>query len=480
VQPPVATPPAATAARPWSRRKRAVAAFLEHPVTDFTILALILVSVALLVVELAVADDQAAVLVLEVVNYVLTAVFTVELSLRFWVAKKKSRFFRRYWLDILALVPVIRPLRMLRVLRLLRLWRAGRLLNRRLQSVGGIFSAAVTELTTLVIVSAGIVLASAAVLYIGDPDTFPSIDESLWFAVLSLLAGEPIGVDPESEVARWGTLVLMLGGMIVMGTFIGTVSAGMGARLAKRLEDPEMDLDELEGHVVVCGWNGSAPMLVAELFAPGTPKDRAVIVVTEGPRPDDWPAAGVPIERLFHASGDWTRLEVLESVGIRAASTCVLLRDVMQPRSDQDRDARTVLAALTIEMVNPEIYTVAELHSPQSEKMLKLRGVEEVVVGELYAGMILGSAARNPGLVALLEDILDMRGGNSFWSCTIPERLDGSTVAELRRELHDRHDATLMSVEPASGPGVRVNPPDELQVRQGDVVIVVARGEIRW
>lgn len=464
----------------WSRVKRAVAAFLDHPVTDVAILVLILASVALLVVELAFAHDPVATQALDVANWAFTGVFAVELGLRFWVAKKKSRFFRRYWLDLLSLIPVVRPLRMLRVLRLLRLWRAGRLLHRRLQAVGGVFSLAVTELTTLVTVAAALVLAAAVVLNLGDPASFPAVEDSLWFATLSLLAGEPIGVDPDSEVARWSTLGLMLGGMIVMGTFIGTISAGMGARLAKRLEDPEMDLDELEGHVVVCGWNGSAATLLAELFAPGTPRDRAVVVVTEGARPEDWPTTGVPVERLHHAIGDWTRLDVLESVGIRSASTCVLLRDVLVPRSDQDRDARTVLAALTIEMVNPDVYTVAELHSAQSERMLKLRGVEEVVVGEVYAGMILGSAARNPGLVTLLEDILDMRGGNSFWSCAIPARLEGATVAALRRELHDRHAATLMSVEPADGSGLRVNPPDTFRLREGDVAIVVARAEIRW
>jgi len=465
---------------PWSRRKRATAAFLDHPVTDVTIVGLILASVALLVVELAFTESDLAIWIFEGLNIAFTVVFTVELSLRYWVAKKKKRFFQKYWLDIVALIPVARPLRMLRVLRLLRLWRAGRLLNRRLQSFGGIFSGAVTELTTLVTISAVIVIAAAAVLHLGDPDTFVSVDESLWFAVLSLVAGEPIGLDPESTLGRWGTLVLMIGGVIVVSMFIGTVSASMSARLAKRMEGPEMDLDEFEGHVVVCGWNGSAPMLLAELFAPGTPRDRAVIVVTEGERPSDWPTAGLPLDRLHHLHGDWTRLEVLESVGIRSASTAILLRDVQISRSDQDRDARTVLAALTIEMANPQIYTVAELHSAQSEKMLKLRGVEEVVIGEVYSGMILGSAARNPGLVSLLEDILDMRGGNSFWSCVVPERLHGATVAKLRRELHDRHGATLMSVEPVEGPGVRVNPPDDLQIHRGDIVIVVARREIAW
>jgi len=454
---------------------------LDRPATEIAILALILVSVLLLVVEIAIEATHPGWLPwLDTVNNSLTGIFAIELLLRFWVARKKARFFQRYWLDILALLPVIRPLRMLRLLRLLRLWRAGRLVSRRLLPFQGVFSGTLTELTTLATISVVLVLSAALLLNLAEGGSFSSLEQSLWFAVMSLVAGEPVGAEPTTTVGRWATLALMFGGLTVFAMFVGTISAGVGARLARRMEGSDMELDELEGHVVVCGWNGSAPTLLRELFAPGSPADRAVVVITEvEARPEDWPWDGVRADRLFHVSGDWTRLDVLERVGIRAAHTCILLRDVLKPRSDQDRDARTVLAALTIEQVSPDIYTVAELHSPQSEQMLRLRGVEEVVVGEEYAGMILGSASRNPGLVHLLEDILDMRTGNSFWSTTCPPDLDGTPVAELRRVLRERFGATLMSVEPDGGQ-VLVNPDDDVVVRAGTTLLVVARSPVRW
>lgn len=48
------------------------------------------------------------------------------------MARKKRRFWRNYWLDILAVMPMIRAFRLLRLLRILRLLRAGILLNRSL------------------------------------------------------------------------------------------------------------------------------------------------------------------------------------------------------------------------------------------------------------------------------------------------------------------------------------------------------------
>jgi voltage-gated potassium channel len=460
-------------------RKR-VRVLMERPAVELSVLVLILVSVGLLVVEIALAEDAAVAAVLDIVNHVITGIFAVEMLIRYWVAKKKSRFFRMYWLDLLALLPVVRPLRMLRVLRLLRLWRAGRLITRRALPFQGMFAVAITELITLATVTAALVLSAALLLKLAEGGPFESVESSLWFAVMSLVAGEPVGQTPVTTVGRWATLALMVGGLTVFGLFVGTVSASMGARLAKRMEGQEMDLDELEDHVVVCGWNGASPTLLRELFAAGTPAGRSVVVVTEGAeRPADWPTSGVRAEHLYHHQGDWTRLEVLEAIGIRTASTCLLMRDQLVARSDQDRDARTVLAALTIEQINPDIYTVAELHTRQSERMLRVAGVEEVVVGERYSGMILGSASRNPGLVQLLDDILDMRSGNSIWSCAAPAEVEGLGASEVRRRLHDRFEATLMSVA-RPGERVVVNPADDYVVHAGDTLMVVARNAPKW
>ena len=120
--------------RPTLRRR--VRAWLERPAVDVAVLALIFASIVVLVTEIAVETRMPEWLPwLEGVSNSMTALFAVELLLRFWVARHKGRFFRRYWLDILALAPVIRPLRMLRLLRLLRLWRAGKLVSRRLSTI---------------------------------------------------------------------------------------------------------------------------------------------------------------------------------------------------------------------------------------------------------------------------------------------------------------------------------------------------------
>ena len=263
-------------------------------------------------------------------------------------------------------------------------------------------------------------LISAMVLLAVEGPTNDGLDtasEVLWFSVYSMVGGEPIGGEPLSYVGRWTTLILMLGGLTIFGVFVGTVSASMVTQLRGRLDMHELDIDELSNHVVVCGWNHSVRTVLGELFGPGTPSDRSVVIVTEVPIPEtEIPGDVVRFDRFYTHIGDFTRESVLEAVQIRRAESVILMADDLVQRSDQDCDARTVLAALTVEKLSSGIYTVAELHSRQSEDLLRGFGVEDVVVADFYSGMILGSVQRNRGLVSVLDDILTQSHGNAFFS----------------------------------------------------------------
>ena len=460
----------------FSALRRQVDRALHHGATELTLLVLITLSVVLTVVEVMV--PRAVQQWLVVLSDVLTGVFAVELLIRFWVAPKKSRFFVRYWIDILAVLPLVRPLRLFRVLRVLRLFRAGVLFRRRFSGFTGGIRTQGGELLALMLTTVALILVSAMVLLVVEGDQNPAFDqvhEVLWFSAYSLIGGEPIGGQPISDVGRWTTLFLMLGGLTIFGVFVGMVSASMVTRLRGQLEVHELDIDELSDHVVVCGWNHSVRTVLRELFGPGTPPDRAVVLVTEVPVPElELETPGLRREHLYEHIGDYTRETVLEQVGIRRAESLILMADDLVQRSDQDCDARTVLAALTVERMAPKIYTVAELHSRQSEELLRISGVEDVVVADWYSGMILGSVQRNRGLVRVLDDILTQSHGNAFQTRELPESWDGRTVGELHQELFMVHRAVLVSVEDGDGPVV--NPSPSAVLSAGQRIVIIAGG----
>jgi len=453
--------------------RRQVERHLNSTAVEVALLVLIVLSVVLTVVEVIVpAPAQAGVMAL---GDGLTALFAVELTLRFWVARKKARFFERYWIDILSVLPLVRPLRFLRVLRVLRLFRAGMLFHRRFSglALGGRRG---SEYLGIAVGTVTLVVMCAMVLYRVEGAANPQLDrfdKALWYAALSLVGGEPIGAEPLTYVGRWTTLVLMIGGLSLFGVFVGFVSAGMVAGLTRRLEVHELDIDELRDHVVVCGWNQAAPTVIQELFGAGAPGGRAIVWVTERALTDEQvPSDGTRPELLYRHVGDYTRVDVLEAVNVRHASSVVLLSDELIPRSAQDCDARTVLAALTVERMVSGIETVAMLHSRQNVELLKMAGVEEIIVGDLYSGMIVGSVQRNPGLVGVLDEILTNQHGNAFCTARVPSDFQGKRVAELHTHLFEAHRALLVSVE--LGGEMKVNPRPDLTLQGGERMVLLA------
>ncbi len=440
---------------------------------------LIGLSVMLMVVEITTLSDDVR-WYSEYANLAITWLFVVELSIRYWVARNKARFFKTYWLDILAVLPIVRPLRVFRVFRVFRIFRllrAGRLFNRQLAQQGA-FSGPANEVSTLVAISATIVFAAAMMLYdpVNEP-AFQSFPDALWFAVFSLVGGEPIGANPQTWWAKWVTLMLMIGGLTVFAMFVATVSATMVNQIDGGMH--EMGIDELREHIVICGWNGSGPTVVRELFGPANPEDQAVVVVTEGEQPPgDLPSEGVRLQHLYTMQGDYTRIDVLEKAGIHHCAAAILLADQTIPRSDQDRDARTVLAALTVERLVPGIFTVAELTNRDNESLLRLAGVEEIVVGDWYAGVVLGNASRNRGLVQILDEVLTTERGNAFHTSLVPQSHGGKTVAQMHTLLLERFNAVLVSVE--QGGTVNVNPSADILIEAGDAIVVLAQEPVIW
>lgn len=459
--------------------KRKVDRAIHHPVVEFALIGAILLSVVVILLEEMQPAGGPEAKRLEWIGLGFSALFAVELSLRYWVARTKRRFFARYWIDILAIIPWARGLRFLRALRLLRLFRAGALLNRRLSVFRGAVRATAQEIVMLVTAMIALVLTGGLLLqhYDGGPSgsSFATLQEALLFALASTIAGEPTFGEPTGPVGKLITLGLMLGGLTTFGLFIGTVSATMMARISRTLEITVMELDELTQHTIICGWNGGGGMILDELFLAG--RDEPVVLITEA---ESAPEEIHQVERqdlIYWLKGDYTRVEVLERANITEASSAILLADTVVHRSEQDRDARTVLAALTVEKLAPSIFTIAELNNRDNESLLRMAGVEEIVVAEEYGAVVMGSAERNRGLVQVVDEILTSRYGNAFQKAEVTERLAGRDIGELHEMLKREQDAVLVA-HIACSDGVElsvdVNPSVDKQVSTGDRLVVIA------
>lgn len=462
------------------RFKDRIDRFLHATQTEIVLVALILLSVTLVVLEVVLETRG---LTNRWVNHVqagLTSIFMLELGCRYWVARKKRRFWRNYWLDVLAVMPMISAFRLLRLLRILRLLRAGILLNR---SLGRLSSAIATSLGLQIgvfMVIGLIVLTGGLATYLFEAPSNPRIDtlrDSMWWSFLSLVAGEPIGGDPQTDMGRIIALVIMMGGLTTFAVFTGVVSAVMMRKLETFMDFKALEIDELRDHIVICGWNRGGPLIVEELLADGDMDHYAIVIVTEDTDEPTQELKHLNRSQLYFYAEDYTKIDILETVGISIASRAILLADATHSRTDQDRDARTVLAALTIEKLNPSIYTCAQLLDRRNDVQLKLAGVDDVIVTEEVSSHLIATSTRNQGSVEALAELLTVQSGHQIYEIPVPENWVGKSCWSLAQYLKQQSDALLLAIESIKQQEriTQVNPPANLVLSEEDRLVLIAR-----
>lgn len=449
-------------------------AFITHTATEIIVAILIVISVVLVVVEAATAPGSLTHIRVAWVNDFITVIFCVELLIRFFAERKKLRFFRRYWVDILAVVPLFRAFRFLRVLRLLRLFRVGIILGRHLAFFHRSFQFIRLEYVIIILsIVMAVLMGALSMRYAEGADNvaFDTFEETIWYASMTLVGGEPIGGEPQTPMGRMITLTLMMGGLTVFAIFAGTVSAIMVDSL-RNLKFRHMEIDELEHHVVLCGWNSAGFLVLDELMH--DPRFKEVVVIAEGVDLSETRLFKALPHRLYFLPGDCTRMDVLREAGIdRAACAVILADDTKEERSLQDRDARSVLAAMLIEKLNAEIYTTVQLMNRDNEASLRRVGVEEIIVSDEYVGNIMASVIRNRGIVTMLDELLTSKYGHQFFRCPCPAEYVGLTVADAVSKLKLEHNATLLAVDREGHP-MNVNPPANLMLRESHLLVIAA------
>jgi voltage-gated potassium channel len=458
--------------------------FIHAPQTEITLAFLILLSVILVITEIVLETTNPNYRLINAVELSLTLIFVVELAIRYTIARNKRRFFRNYWPDLIAVIPFSSAFKILRLLRLLRLLRFSILVNRNLHRLSSTLALSIGAQLGILSIVGLIVLVGALAIYLlegGQNPAFDSLEDALWWSFFTLVSGEPIGGEPTTHAGRLVTLLVMIGGLTMFAVLTGVISAVMVQRLRSVMEAKYLELDELRNHIIICGWNRSGHLLIEELQADPETRYQPIVVVAEFSETPERELKRVDRSLIHFYAGDYTTIDVLENVGIYYASRAILLADSTHPRSDQDRDARTVLAALTIEKLQPDIYTCAQLLDRKNNVQLRAAGVEDVIVADELASHLIATSARNKGAVEMMAELLTVQIGNQIYKIPVPGSWQGLTFWAAAERLKVEADAILVAVEQMVE-GRRktvVNPPKNEPLKLDDYLIVIARSQPR-
>ena len=232
---------------------------------DLLIMALIVLSIVSIVLESfeALAAKYAA--TFRAFEVLTVAVFTVEYLARIWTAdilypesahpRLKYMLSFMALMDLLAILPFylpflsaethhLRVVRLFRLFRLFRVFKLGRYFD-ALHTILQVIRVSASRLVISMVLCFSVMLFSAIIMYTVEnpvqPDQFPNVIASMWWAICALTTVGYGDVYPITATGRFFASIISLVGIGIIAIPTGIITAGFSSVLSseKRMEEDE-------------------------------------------------------------------------------------------------------------------------------------------------------------------------------------------------------------------------------------------------
>ncbi len=270
-------------------------------------------------------------------------------------------------------------------------------------------------------------------------------------------------VSPMDTGDRIFTVFLIVSSIFILGYTISVISEyliGQNRLQSVKKKRVKSKIDQLVGHIVICGFGRNGMQAVQRLQAYKKPfviieKDKELIEKFE--------------ESYLFVEGDGNDDEVLMAAGIeRAKYLIVTFPD----------DASNLFVVLSARQINPKLYIISRASFSASQKKLLLAGANKVIMPDKIGGDHMASLVVMPDLITFM-DKLSTEGGHTtnLEEVSIEDfagQTDCSSLKEL--DLRKKTGCTIIGYISPSGDYI-INPEADLKLEPQGKLIVLGRPE---
>ncbi len=298
-----------------------------------------------------------------------------------------------------------------------------------------------------------------------DPENLTLFD-LFWasFTKILSLGGEPTWGDRIIAILYWATTTALTASVI--GYVVGAIQRTF-ARLRKG-RSPVID----SGHTLILGWSNRIFPILEELAVANQNVRKPLVVIFSTHERDfmedeiESRVENLGKLRIVTRTGDPTNPTDLKRTNLSAAKSIVVLD------ADSTGDATVVSTVLAIKSLNtnPNLKIIAELDDKDTAKALitSTKGQVIPVRSHEVIARVTAQASRQPGLAAVMLDLLDFEGDEIYFS-DVPA-LEGKTYGDA---LLSFNTASIIGIRKANGE-VDLNPPAKTKLAKGTQLIAIA------
>lgn len=284
-------------------------------------------------------------------------------------------------------------------------------------------------------------------------------DDALYMTVITLSTVGFREVHPLDDSGRMFTMTVIAIGVGLVLVTVAVVAqwmleGGLGERNRRRRM--QQRIDELSGHFIVCAYGRVGRAVARELEAEG-----AAFVVVD---PDESLDERMTADGVAYIIDDPSEEEVLHRAGVERARGLVCA---------VDSDATNVYITLVARGLNPDLFIVARASEPGSDQRLLRAGADRVVSPFVSSGRHMALVAMRPRA----SDVVEVETADAS-SLKLEElRVEHGAPPEGETIAEALGTTPVLAVRHAGGK-VTANPPPDLRLRAGDLVLLLGESEL--
>jgi voltage-gated potassium channel Kch len=328
----------------------------------------------------------------------------------------------------------------------------------------------------LAVLSLVVILIAGAIVTVGGPMLGPETDagrvtlsfpEAVWESLMRTFDAGTMGGDVGWGF-RWVMLFVTIGGVFIVSTLIGVLTAGVEGKLEELRKGRSQVLET--GHTLILGWTPQIFTILSEIMVANENVKNARIVVLadkdkvemEDEIRDRLVTTGGT--KVICRSGSPIDLNDLEIGSPHSAKSIIIL-----PPGQDDPDTYVIKAVLAITN-NPNrreapYHIVTQIRDARNMDVVRMVGtrdnVQAVLMGDLIA-RVTAQTSRQSGLSVVYTELLNF-GGDEIYFTREPS-LIGRTYGEA---LFAYEDSAVMGLRKADGT-TSLNPPMDTVIEAGD------------
>ena len=285
--------------------------------------------------------------------------------------------------------------------------------------------------------------------------------DSLYMTVITLTTVGFQEVQPLSASGRLFTIALILVGVgVVAWVARNAVEISLSEQLWSSMSKRRVKhmIEKLSDHYIVCGCGRMGHAIIEEFQRYGAP---FVIVESNVAKTEEFLEMGFPF-----IQGNATSDEVLLQAGIERAKGVI---------SVVDRDADSVLVAITAKALNPRVTVVARAATDEAARKLRLAGADEVLSPYAIGGQRLALSILRPTVTEFLARLVyNEEDKTELEEVYVSEGSEwvGKLLAETK--MRGQFGAIVVGIRTSAGELI-FGPSAGQTISAGDALVIVVR-----